>query len=184
MEIAAQIFGIVGMVFNLLAFQQKSHRGVLVCQFFAAATFCVNYLMLGALVGGILNMLGILRALVFLFKEKTRANSVVWLVFFIVAFAASYPLVFLVFGTPPTPKNLIIELLPVLAMILITVSLRLGSAKAVRRLGLFSSPMWLTYNAFSGSVGAIASEILNLISIVVGTLRFDVKRKKQDPTSP
>lgn len=184
MEILAQIFGLVGMVFNLLAFQQKSHRGVVLCQLFAASSFCVNYFMLGALVGGLLNLFGILRAIVFFFKEKTRADHVGWLIFFTAVFVASYPLVFLVFGTPPVLRNLIVELLPVLAMILITVSLRMGSAKAVRRLGLFSSPLWLTYNAFSGSIGAIISEVLNLISIIVGILRFDTKRNKQDPAAP
>lgn len=178
MEIVAQIFGIIGMIFNLLVFQQRTHKGVTICQFFAAATFCVNYLMLGAFVGGILNLVGALRSLVFLYKEKTKANSVVWLVIFILAFALSYPLTFFVFGTEPTAKNLIIELLPVIAMVIITVSLRVGSAKAVRFLGLFSSPMWLIYNAFTGSFGAIASEILNLISMVVGIIRLDLKKKK------
>lgn len=176
MEIAAQIFGIIGMIFNLLVFQQKTHRGVTLCQFFAAAAFAANYLMLGAFVGGILNLVGVLRAVVFYFKEHTRANSVFWLVIFILAFASSYPMTFLVFGTKPTVSNLIIEVLPVVAMIIITVSLRLGSAKAVRFLGLFSSPMWLTYNIFSGSIGAIASEILNLISMIIGIIRFDIKR--------
>ena len=179
MEIVAQIFGIIGMIFNLLVFQQKTHKGVTACQFFAAAAFCANYLMLGAFVGGILNLVGALRALVFFFKEKTKANSVVWLIIFILAFSASYPLTFFAFGTEPTTKNLIIELLPVVAMIIITVSLRLGSAKAVRFMGLFSSPMWLVYNAFSGSIGAIASEILNLISMIIGIIRLDIKGKNQ-----
>lgn len=180
MEIVAQAFGIIGMIFNLLVFQQKTHRGVTACQFFAAVAFALNYLMLGAVVGGILNAVGALRAVVFFFKEKTRANSVFWLVFFIVAFAASYPLTFLVFGKEPILKNFIIELLPVVAMIIITVSLRLGSAKAVRFMGLFSSPMWLIYNIFSGSIGAIASEILNLISMIIGIIRLDIKKEKKD----
>ena len=110
-------------------------------------------------------------------------SSAIWLVFFIVAFAASYPLTFLAFGKEPTLQNFIIELLPVLAMIIITVSLRLGSAKAVRFLGLFSSPMWLIYNVFSGSIGAIASEILNLISMIIGIIRLDIKRGKKDDTN-
>ena len=176
MEYIAQAFGIVGMIFNLLVFQQKSHKGVVLCQFFAAMTFAANYLMLGAFVGGLLNLVGAARAAVFYFKDKTHANHVAWLIIFILAFASSYPLTFLVFGTAPTLKNFIIESLPVIAMVIITVSLRLGSAKAVRFMGLFSSPLWLTYNIFSGSIGAIASEILNLISMVVGIIRFDIRK--------
>ena len=166
------------MLFNILVFQQRKQRGVLICQFFAAVSFAFNYLLLGAVIGGVLNLIGAVRALVFLFEKRTKANSISWLIIFIIAFASSYPLTFLVFKTPITPKNLIIELLPVIAMILITVSLRLGKAKAVRAFSLFSSPMWLVYNCFSGSFGAIASEILNLISIIVGIIRLDTKRKK------
>ncbi|MBQ7761348.1 MAG: YgjV family protein [Clostridia bacterium] len=178
MEIVAQLLGIVGMICNILVFQQKTHKRVLVWQFFAAISFSLNYFLLGAVVGGMLNLVGALRSVVFFFKEKTKANSIAWLIFFILAFAVSYPLTFLVFGTEAIARNFIIELLPVLAMIIATISLRLGSAKAVRLLGLFSSPMWLVYNCFSGSFGAIASEILNLISIIVGIVRFDIKRKK------
>ena len=178
MNILAQGLGIVGMLFNILVFQQRKQRGVLICQFFAAISFAFNYLLLGAVIGGVLNLIGAVRALVFLFEKRTKANSIAWLIIFIIAFASSYPLTFLVFKTPITPKNLIIELLPVIAMILITVSLRLGKAKAVRAFSLFSSPMWLVYNCFSGSFGAIASEILNLISIIVGIIRLDTKRKK------
>lgn len=177
-EIIAQAFGIVGMICNILVFQQKTHKKVLIWQFFAASMFAVNYFMLGAVVGGMLNLVGAFRSVVFFFKEKTKANSIVWLIIFICAFAVSYPLTFLVFGTEPTAKNFIIELLPVIAMIVATISLRLGSAKAVRKLGLISSPMWLAYNCFSGSIGAVASEILNLISIVVGIIRFDIRKGK------
>lgn len=179
-EITAQIFGIIGMICNIIVFQQKTHKKVLAWQFFAAAVFAINYFMLGAVVGGMLNLVGALRSVVFFFKEKTHANSVWWLVFFICAFSLSYPLSFLAFGTEPTLKNFIIEILPVLAMIIATVSLRLGSARAVRRLGLISSPMWLTYNCFSGSIGAVASEILNLISIIVGIIRLDRRKKEND----
>ena len=176
MEILAQGFGIIGMICNIIVFQQKEQRKVLLFQFFAAVFFALNYFLLGAVVGGMLNLVGALRSVVFFFGEKTRANHYGWLVFFTLAFAISYPLTFLAFGTEASTQNLIIEILPVIAMIIATVSLRLGEAKWVRRLGLISSPLWLVYNCFSGSIGAIASEILNLISIIVGIIRLDIKK--------
>lgn len=178
-EIVAQAFGIVGMIFNIIVFQQKKQRNVLIFQFFAALTFALNYLLLGAIVGGLLNIVGALRAVVFYFEDKTRARALPWLIVFILAFGVSYPLTFLAFGTQPSAKNLIIELLPVLAMIIATIALRAGKSKTVRSLGLISSPMWLVYNCFSGSFGAIASEILNLISIIVGIIRLDIKKKEE-----
>ena len=76
--------------------------------------------------------------------------------------------------------RLIIEVLPVIAMIVATISLRLGKARAVRAFGLISSPLWLIYNCFSGSIGAVASEILNLISIIVGIVRLDIKKENRE----
>lgn len=100
------------------------------------------------------------------------------MIFLLIAFASSYPLNFLVFKTPPTTLNLIIEILPVIAMIVATIAIKIGVSKMVRRLGLISSPLWLTYNCFSGSIGAILSEIFNLISIIVGIIRLDIRKKK------
>ncbi|MBQ2809375.1 MAG: YgjV family protein [Clostridia bacterium] len=180
MEILAQAFGIVGMIFNIIVFQQRKQKNVLIFQFLAALTFALNYLLLGAMVGGLLNIVGALRALVFFFEEKTHAREIPWLVAFIVMFSASYPLTFLVFDTPVSTKSLIIEVLPVIAMIVATISLRLGKARAVRAFGLISSPLWLIYNCFSGSIGAVASEILNLISIIVGIVRLDIKKENRE----
>lgn len=179
-EIIAQIIGIFGMVANFLSFQQKKQKGAIAFQFFAALLFAINFLMLGAYMGALLNVIGVIRAFVFVNREKLKADHPVWLIVFILAFASTYPLVFTVFGKVPSAKNLIIEILPVIAMILSTVSFRLTRAKDIRRFGLFSSPMWLIYNIFCFSIGAIISEILNLISIIIGIVRFDLKKEQSD----
>jgi len=177
-EIVAQGFGILGMIANFLSFQQKKQKGAIAFQFFAALLFAVNFFMLGAYIGALLNIVGVLRALVFVNREKLKAEHPVWLIAFILAFSSTYPLVFTVFGKEANAQNLIIELLPVVAMILSTISFRLTKARDIRRFGLFSSPMWLIYNIFCFSIGAIISEILNLISIIIGIIRFDIKRKQ------
>lgn len=176
-EIIAQSVGILGMIANFLSFQQKAQRKVVAFQFFSALLFGINYLMLKAYMGALLNIIGVIRAIVFINREKLKADHIGWLVFFILAFSSTYPLVFTVFKKEPTPINLIIELLPVIAMILATISYRYTKAKDIRRFGVFSSPMWLIYNIFCFSIGAIISEILNLISIVIGIIRFDLKKE-------
>ena len=178
-EIIAQIIGMFGMIANFLSFQQKKQKGVVAFQFFAALLFAINFFMIKAYVGALLNIVGVIRALVFVNREKLKADHPVWLIFFVVAFSSTYPLVFTVFKKEPSLRNFIIELLPVVAMILSTVSFRLTKAKDIRRFGLFSSPMWLIYNCFCFSIGAILSEILNLISIIIGIIRFDLKKEQE-----
>ena len=174
-EIIAQAIGIAAMVFNILSYQCKSQKRIIAMQLFGGALFAVNFLMLGAVVGGVLNVVATVRALVFVNKEKLKANSIYWLFAFVAMYLAVYVLNFTVFGKEPTAFNLIIEILPVVGMTALNVGFRLKSASGVRLCGLVSSPSWLIYNVASNSWGAIACETLTLFSIIIGMLRHDKK---------
>ena len=179
MELAAQIVSLAAMAFNCISYQQKNQRGILILQLFGSGLFGLSYFMLGALAGGLLNVVAVLRAVVFLRGEKWHAEHPVWQLLFGLSYVASYVLIFTLFGAEPTATRMGMELLPVAAMILSTVSFRFGRGKVTRIFGLFCSPLWLAYNVYSASVGAILCESLNLISISVGIYRHD--RKKQRP---
>ena len=179
-EITAQVIGILAMIMNCLSYQQKGRNGILFFQLGGSILFSINFFMLGAISGAILNLVGIARVLVFLSKEKLNAKHPLWLALFITLYALSYVLIFTVFNTPFTLKNAILEILPVIAMTLTTISFRFSNAKAIRIFGIFNSPLWLIYNIFSFSIGAICSEIINLISIVVGIIRHDIKRENKE----
>lgn len=179
MEIAAQVIGIAAMSMNVLSYQQKKPRMVILFQFFGSALFVVNYIMLGAVVGAILNCLGVFRAIVFMNKERFQSDKPIWLVVFGALFLASYALSFLVFGTEPTARNLILELLPVIGMMITTVSFQKKDAKTIRRLALINSPFWLTYNTITFTIGGILAEVFGLTSILIGMFRFDRKKSRQ-----
>ena len=171
-----QAIGIVAMAFNILSYQNKNQRAVIAFQFFGSALFALSFLMLGAIIGGILNFIGIIRALVYMNKEKLHADKPIWLWGFIAAYLVTYVLTFTVFGQEVTPVKLLIEALPVIGMTALTLGFRMTDAKAVRRMGLISSPSWLIYNIASGSIGAIACEVITLASILIGMLRHDRKK--------
>ena len=172
-EIIAQAIGIVAMLFNILSYQSKQQKWIIALQLCGGALFAVNFLLLGATVGGILNILAAVRAIVFLFKEKLKADRLPWLFGFVFLYIAVYVLNFTVLGKEPTPRNLIIEILPVIDMTALNIGFRLKNASDIRRCGLVSSPSWLIYNIASGSWGAIACEVMTLISIIIGMLRHD-----------
>ena len=176
-DILAQLVGIAAMAFNILSYQQKTRTRAIGFQLFGSALFAVNYFLLGAVVGGILNLVGTVRAVVFLNREKFRADRIGWLIGFTVVYLLSYLLTFTVFGKPVTVFNLIVEFLPVVGMTATTISFRLQDAGDIRKFGLISSPSWLVYNIVNFSIGAICCEVLSLGSILIGMLRFDVKKK-------
>lgn len=174
--IIAQVVGLFAMAFNIFSYQQRTQKRAIAFQLGGSILFAVNYLMLGAVVGGILNAVGILRALVFLNREKLRATHPLWLMGFTAMYLLSYVLTFTLFGKDPTFFNLVVEFLPVIGMTATTISFRLSDAKAIRRFGLISSPSWLVYNIVSFSLGAIICEVLSLGSIFIGMLRLDRKK--------
>ena len=178
-EIIAQIIGIFGMAANIWSYQQKKKNIVIVLQLCGAALFTANFFMLGAITGAILNMINVALSLVFLYKDKTHADHIAWAIGFAIAYIASYVMTFAVFGKEPSAKNLITEFFPVIGTLLTIVSYRMKDAKAIRRIGFIRSPAWLAYDVLVFSIGGILCEIFTLISIIVGTIRFDIKKQEK-----
>ena len=177
-DIIVQGISIVAMVLIILSYQFKTQRGILIMQLLGAVLFSVHFLMLGAYVGGILNVVAVMRAIVFSSRERFRAGNILWTVFFCLGFAAAYVLTFTVFGTEATVGNFIIELLPVIGMYSTTFGMRNGSARATRFSFLICSPCWLIYNCFSFSIGGIICEVISLCSIILGIYRYEIKKSR------
>ncbi len=176
LEYIAQAIGIAAMIFNTLSYQGKKQGTVIALQLVGGCLFAVNFLLLGAWVGGILNIIAVVRALLFLFKKQLKTEKLPWFILFLCSYITVYVLSFTVFGVEPTAFNFVIESLPVIGMTALNVGFRLKNASDVRKCGLISSPAWLIYNTVAGSWGAILCETFTLISIGVGMLRHDKKK--------
>ena len=177
-QIIAQAIGIVAMFFNIFSYQQKSAKGVIAFQLFGGLFFSVNFLMIGAYSGGLLNLVAVIRALLFLKKEKFHTDRWYWLIAFTLVYLVSYVMTFTVFSKELTVLSAIMEFLPVIGMVATTLAFRHSEAKVIRRFGFASSGCWLIYNIYAFSVGAIICEAFSIISIIIGILRLD---KKTDP---
>ena len=178
-KLIGQIIGMIAMAFNVYSFQLKTSNKIIVCQLFGGLFFAISFFMLGSVTGGLLNVVAVMRAIVYRFKDKLHSDHILWLLFFEALFVASYVLTFTVFKKEFTPLNAIIELLPVIGMSASTISFRMQSAKAIRRYGMICSPSWLIYNIIGGAIGAIICEVLSIFSIIVGMFRHDFKKAKQ-----
>ena len=146
-------------------------------QLIGSSLFFVNYFLIGAWVGALLNVLSMLRAIVYWKRELFRADKIIWVYAICLADIAVYVMSFTVFGTEPLLENFLVELLPVAGIMLTTVSFYLGDARRVRFIGLFNAPLWLTYNIIVFTVGGIVCEAVGLCSIVIGILRYDIRKK-------
>ena len=176
-DFLAQATGIIAMGFNVFSYQCKSQKGLVTCQLFGTLLFAINYFMLGAVVGGFLDLIGAFRSVVFMFRKKFRADSIYWVVFFCAFYVLTYILNFTVFGETFTIKTCLLEILPVVSMITSTIAFYVGNAAVTRKLGYITSPTWLIYNFVIVAIGGIVCEVLCLCSVIIGIIRYDIKRK-------
>ena len=178
LEIAGQIISLFAMACNILSYQQKKQSRLIFLQLFGGALFSVSFFLLGATIGGILNLIATVRAVLFLFPEKLHTKHPAWLAGFIATYIAVYVLSFTTFGIEPSPIAFAIEVLPIIGMTALSIGFMLGDSRRMRRLGLISSPAWLIYNIYYASSGAIICEVISLASILIGMYRHDRKNAK------
>lgn len=176
METFAQILSIAGLACVVGSYQQKNKSKLILVQATGGALFAIHYLLMGAYAGFLLNTIAVIRGFVFYKTPSPKAGKIRVAVISALCLVA-YALTFLVFGTPLTPANLILELLPTIGMVVLTISFNMTHAGHIRALGFINSAGWLTYNIAHLSIGGIGCEILCFASIIIGVLRHDIKKK-------
>jgi hypothetical protein len=140
--------------------------------------FAVNMFMLDALMGGLLNVIGIARAVVYINKDRLKIPVKLVNGIFMAVYLALYALVFAAFGKEPTPFNLLVEILPLIGMGAMTVGLSMKDSRAIRICGLINSPCWLIYNSLVFSLGGILCEVFGIVSVITAYIRLDMKNRK------
>lgn len=158
------------------SFQFKSRKSVLTANLISVTLFSVNMLMLHAIMGVLLNVIAIVRAIVYLAVDKIKIPPRLLQGIFISSYFLAYLLAFTVFGTEPSVKNLIVELLPVIGMTALTFGFAGKSAKEIRLYSFINSPCWLVYNIFSLSIGGFLCEVFSIISNTYAFFRYDLKK--------
>ena len=167
MELLTQIVGFIAMLFSVFSFQMNKHKQIMIMQILATTFFGIQYFLLGAMTGVVIDIIAIIRCLVFYHKEdKKWAAWNGWIAIFMVLFLA--------FGliTWEGPVSLLITG----SMMLNTLSFSFTKPKLVRSTILVASPLLLLYDIFTGSIGGIINEVLVEISAVVGLIRYDFRR--------
>ena len=185
MEITAQIFGIIAMLCFILSFQFKKGSLIIFCQLIGTVFYSLQYAFLSVInhtvyMGLLMNVIGIFRAWVYYKREFFHAEHVFWTVFFIATFIICYVLLFTCFNVQANATNLILEALPAVGNIITTVAFKNKDAKIIRAFSLASCVPWGTYHFTHASIGGTIGEIFNFLSTLIGIIRHDVKKSKDE----
>ncbi len=164
--ILVQGLGFLGTIAGVLCFQFKSHRTTMVLRTLNESLFAIQLLLLGAYTGAAVNIFGSVRNLIFADLVQKNKSTRLTKLLFTCLFAV---FILLTWSGPQS-------LLPGIAKIASTFIYGNSSTTVIRIGVLFTSSLWLIYDAFVGSIAGVFCEVLTLLSIVVGLIRLDKKK--------
>lgn len=162
-----QVLGILATVITVISYQMNTKRSLLLVQTTATACTCMAYLFLDAASGFALNIVCIMRNVVFYCQKERKPVNIP-----AVLLALAMVGVGLLSWQGP------VSLLIIAALAANTLFMSVGDPQLLRKSVLVTSTMILLYNILVFSLGGIANEGLSVISSAVGIVRF--RREKTE----
>ena len=162
LEITAWVFGILAMLSLFLAYQQNARKKLLTRKLCADICWVIHYWCLGGYGGLIPNAVGVFRELVFVQRDKHKLanNPFIPVIFILINFSLGM----LTFEKP-------INLLPIVASSLVTVSLWLRNPKLTKIIVIPVSLSYWIYNFFIGSWIGVINESIAIASIIISFVK-------------
>ncbi len=171
MDKIAQIIGLLAVSLFLLSYQQKRRSRIIACNALSRILYVVQYILLGALEGAVLDVLGVLSSVVAQNKDKGKIKK---------RFKSAFVTVNLgiVIAGGLLYKN-IFSFFPVVGVLLHTSAFWISDEKNIRRVSFLGSPFWLIYNLVSCAYGSAVGDVLTMVSIGTAIYRYDIKNAKK-----
>ena len=174
MKYLALATGLLAVFFYMLGYLQKKKGRILLLNLIARLLFILQYIMLGAFSGAVLDVAGAIATVVAGKKESPFIKKHLTLTVIL--------LNLLIIGSGVYVILLTHELLGVLSIAGVLFHVNafwFDREKTVRRLSMLGSPFWLAYNFLSGAYGSCVGDILSMVSIGISMYRFDRKKSEE-----
>lgn len=165
-EIITQIIGFVGFFLAVLTFQTNKHKSITLLKCASDAMFVVQFIMLGAYTGAVMNGIGCARNLVYadLVEKKKSVKPAVILFSLAVVISG-----ILTWKGP-------VSILAIAGKLLSTLSYAFRNPKNVRRMTIPVCLVWALYDLICNSWAGVLTEAFTLVSIGIAYFRFERKK--------
>ena len=164
--IIGQGFGVVAIALGFISFQLKTQGQLLLAQTATATVFCLHYALIGGWTAMAMNMVGIVRCVVFYFRNKKGSSGII--------IPITFGLVMAVAGI--LTWEAWYSIFVFLGLVINSLCLAFSNPQNVRKSILVTSPMVIVYNCFAHSYGGIVYESIAIISSAIGIARNTKKR--------
>lgn len=175
-EHIAMIFSILGMLINILSFQVKNKKPLLVFQTIGNVLFLVSFIFNVSAIAVILNVIYVIRNFLYLYFDGKKDKTM-----YIICGALSFVFLIAYFVYTVIAEHSLSENLwnfvPVAASIFGTIASACTDVNKYRMWKYGDSFCWLFFNARFGlgAIGGVIGEVLNQISLTVGIIRYRQK---------
>jgi hypothetical protein len=166
-----QIIGILAVVTFLLSYQQKKRLGIILFNTVSRGLYILQYLLLGAFSGAVLDVLGMIASLIAAKKDAP------WLKKHLRLVVLSVNAVIVVVGLLLCKS--FYDLLPIVGVLLHTGAFWLNDERMIRRISLLGSPFWFVYNFVSHAYGSAVGDLLTMGSIILAMIRYRKKKESE-----
>ena len=166
----ANAVGILAVIVFVLSYQQKTRKGIVICNIVSRGLYVIQYILLGLFSGAVLDIIGMLASVLAERKDTSFIKKHLKVVII------GVNLLIIVVGLL-LYENLL-SLLPIAGVLLHTGAFWLDNEKTIRRVSFIGSPFWLVYNLAGRAYGSAIGDIMTMMSIGVAIFRYDFKKKK------
>ena len=169
LKIIAQVLGFMGAIFVVVGMQQKKYKQIFMCKIANQFLGGVHYLLLGGYTGMMTNLASCGTNVIYYFRIKKGKSTLV----FQIIFATLFVILGILSWHGP------ISLLVIVAKVVSSVAMGNKNPRTIRILNLISSPCWLAYNIYVGSLAGIISDSSVIISTLIGIIRLDILHQQK-----
>ena len=169
----AQIIGLISLSGNLFTFAVRKRKNIFIAKIFCDFTASINLLMLGAVVGGAICGLNVIRSLIFYQRGRKKwASHILVPIFFVV----------LTIGCSLLDWGGIYSILPTVGSIFAIIGFCQHDPRLIKLLNLPCVTLWMIYNILSGSIGNSIANAISIVTILVSlaVAGFDYLKRAKD----
>ena len=168
----AQGLGLIAVIITFISFQASSRKRILMLQVISSTIFAIGYFILGEFTGAVINLIAVVRNILFYNKENKYIAKLGWGVPIILAVAM---VIAGIFAWTDWYSILFIVVLAVN-----TICFAVPDAQFMRKSILVTSPLVLVYNIFARSVPGVFNETIALVSSIIGIIRHVKNKRKEE----
>ena len=168
--IISQVLAFVSFVLGILAYHASKKEKIMLTVVAANILNLIHYFLLGATTGYITKIIAILRDFFIVLKDKKHRNSDIVLIIFVVIYVTMA-----IF----TYENLY-SLLPLAAALIYTITVRNWNEWIVKKWAFFCYFLRLIYNIIVGSIVAVITTTISIISTLFAIINYSKKQKRWD----